>query len=110
MTTLATVSFSLHSMSWGKGIWFRSQFLYLGEVHDFAAEYEDEVIGQTFNRTVSVDDKKTYESLQLKQHCRARLTPPQNKIPKSGVPFGELICIPRFVRNPMVCGAPIVTK
>ncbi|KAF7544666.1 hypothetical protein G7Z17_g9770 [Cylindrodendrum hubeiense] len=86
------------------------QFLYPDEVHDFVAEYEDEVIRETFNRTISVDDAKTYERLQLKQHCRARLTPPQDKIPRSGMPFGELTCIPRFVRNPMACGAPIVTN
>ncbi|KAH6980458.1 hypothetical protein EDB80DRAFT_899603 [Ilyonectria destructans] len=86
------------------------QFLYPDEVHDFVAGCEDEVVLKTFNRTISVDDAKTYERLQLKYHCRARLTPPQDKIPRSGMPFDELTCIPRFVRNPMTCGAPIVTN
>ncbi|KAH6973537.1 hypothetical protein BKA56DRAFT_591975 [Ilyonectria sp. MPI-CAGE-AT-0026] len=86
------------------------QFLYPDEVHDFVAEYEDEIVHETFDRTLSVDDAKTYERLQLKHHCRARLTPPQGKMPRRVVPYGELACIPRFVRNPMACGAPIVTN
>ncbi|KAH6959689.1 hypothetical protein BKA56DRAFT_702139 [Ilyonectria sp. MPI-CAGE-AT-0026] len=86
------------------------QFLYPDGVHDFVAEYEDEVVLKTSNRTISVDDAKTYERLQLKDHYRARLTLPQDKILRSGMPFDELTCIPRFVRNPMACGAPIVTN
>ncbi|KAL6361551.1 hypothetical protein LRP88_05021 [Fusarium phalaenopsidis] len=86
------------------------QFLYGDGLHEFVAEYEDEVVRDTFSRAISIDDAKTYESLQLTDHCRARLTPPQDKIPKSGIPFGELTCIPRFVRNPMACGTPVVTN
>ncbi|KAH7158131.1 hypothetical protein B0J13DRAFT_189369 [Dactylonectria estremocensis] len=86
------------------------QILYPEVEHDFTAEYEDEVVRETFNRTLSIDDAKTYERLQLKGHCRTRLTPPQDRIPKTVVPFGEFTCIPRFVRNPMACGAPIVTN
>ncbi|KAK7425801.1 hypothetical protein QQZ08_007650 [Neonectria magnoliae] len=86
------------------------QLLYPDELHDFVAEYENELVRETFDRAIAVDDAKTYERVQLKRHCRARLTPPQDKIPKHGIPFGEITCIPRFVRNPMACGAPIVTN
>ncbi|KAJ4318774.1 hypothetical protein N0V84_006674 [Fusarium piperis] len=86
------------------------QHLCEGGFNEFVAEYEDEVVRDTFSRAISIDDAKTYESLQLKNHCRARLTPPQDKIPKKGIPFGEFTCIPRFVRNPMACGAPVVTN
>ncbi|KAH7176578.1 hypothetical protein EDB81DRAFT_773040 [Dactylonectria macrodidyma] len=86
------------------------QLLYPEEEHDFTAEYEDEVVRETFNRTISIDDAKTYERLQLKEHCRTRLTPPQDRIPKNVVPFGDFTCIPRSARNPTACGAPIVTN
>ncbi|KAM5346835.1 hypothetical protein ACJ41O_009840 [Fusarium nematophilum] len=86
------------------------QFLYGEELHEFVAEYEDEVVRETFSRAISIDDAKTYEGLQLKDHCRARLTPPQDKVPRSCIPFGELTCIPRYVRNPMACGTPIVSN
>ncbi|KAH6888033.1 hypothetical protein B0T10DRAFT_65907 [Thelonectria olida] len=86
------------------------QFLYPGDLHDFVAEYEDEVVRETFDRTVSIDDAKTYESLQMKGHCRARLTAPADRIPKWNVPLNQRSIIPRFVRNPMRCGAPIVSN
>lgn len=86
------------------------QFLYEYDLHEFVAEYEDEVVRETFSRAISVDDAKTYEQLQMSQHSRARLTPPQDRIPKSGLPFGETTCIPRTVRNPMACGMPVVTN
>ncbi|KPM40430.1 hypothetical protein AK830_g6100 [Neonectria ditissima] len=86
------------------------QLLYPEELHDFVAEYENELVRECFDRALWIDDAKTYEQLQLKGHCRARLTPPQDKIPKAGIPFGEISCTPRFVRNPMACGAPIVTN
>ena len=86
------------------------QFLYEHDLHDFVAEYEDEVVRETFSRAISVDDAKTYEQLQMSQHSRARLTPPQDRMPKSGLPFGEIACIPRSVRNPMACGTPVVTN
>jgi hypothetical protein len=86
------------------------QFLYEYDLHEFVAEYEDEVVRETFSRAISVDDAKTYEQLQMSQHSRARLTPPQDKVPKIGLPFGETTCIPRTVRNPMACGMPVVTN
>ncbi|CAM1502122.1 Fc.00g041060.m01.CDS01 [Cosmosporella sp. VM-42] len=89
---------------------FIYQFLHRGGLHEFVAEYEDEVVRETFNRALSVDDAKTYERLQLKYHSRARLTPPQDRIPRHGLPFGEKTCIPRTVRNPMACGMPVVTN
>lgn len=44
------------------------QFLYGDETHDFVAPYEDEVVAPTFNRTISIDDGKSYTWLVLAQH------------------------------------------
>lgn len=89
---------------------FFFQLLYPGEDHDFVAEYEDEVVRETFDRTISIDDAKSYEKLQMKGHCRARLTAPTDRIQKWNLPMDRREFILRFVRNPMTCGTPLVSN
>ncbi|KAI9163354.1 hypothetical protein HJFPF1_04962 [Paramyrothecium foliicola] len=85
-----------------------SQFL---QSNDMVAEYESEVVCETFDRALAVDDGKTYEWSQLKDHCLARLHPPIDRWPRSYIPYKEEDdYVPLRVRNPWNVGFPIVTN
>ncbi|KAF7559486.1 hypothetical protein G7046_g4665 [Stylonectria norvegica] len=76
------------------------QFLHGDEVHDFVAEYEDEVVRETFSSSILVDDAKTYEQLQLKNHFRARPRPPKEGVQMCGLSARRTAYVPHTVPTP----------
>ena len=81
------------------------------EENDMLAEYEREIVGPLFERALVVDDAKTYEWSQMKDHNIARLLPPPSRYPKIWIrPGEEKRFAPRVVRNPGKVGTTVVTN